>query len=164
MRVDTLPSPGKLSMGINLQNIMAKAISAVELSSISSGKSSQAAQLTVFLNFCVAAVASYIDTTAVTKVSQTINLSRPRRITVRFNQALDKNFDPQKAAFTVGSGTVERIMIDGPDVIIIMTAALTSTTNTVAYTQPAAAGDRLRAENGQLVASFTAAATTAGTF
>jgi hypothetical protein len=162
MRVDTLPSPGKLSMGINLQNIMSKAISSIELSSSATGKSSQAAQLTVFLNFCVAAIASYIDTTAVTKLSQSINLARPRRITVRFNQALDKNYEPPKTAFTVGSGTIERIMIDGPDIIIILLTALTNTTNTVAYTQPGGVNN-LRGENGQLVASFTAAATTAGT-
>lgn len=164
MRVDTLPSPGRLSQGIVLRTVMSKAISAVEINAGQSGGTSiLATQLDAFLVACRSAIAAFVNTVAPTRVSQTINLSRPRRITIRTSAELDKGFVPPTTAFAIQTGTIIRVELDGPDIILHLQGDLTSTVNTVAYTQPGAATN-VRGLNAIALASFAAQATSAGTY
>lgn len=166
MRIETLPSPGMLSMGIELRNTMAKAISAVEISAgFGGGKSHAAKKLTDFLTASAAAIAGFLDVTAPTVVSRTIVLDRfgvANTLRIRHSEDLDAQYVPLPAAFTIAGVTkvISKVCVEGPDVLITVTVPwVTGNVSTVAYTQPGAATN-LRDLSANLLATYTAAAIT----
>ena len=168
MRVETLPSPGILSMGIRLRTEAARAISAVEMNaglSVNGGKSVSAKALSDFFTACAAAVAGFIDVVAPTVLSRSIPVGDlgGNWIRVRHSEGLDPAYVPAPAAFVVAgvARTVTAVKIQGPDVMLQVNAPfVTGNAPTVAYTQPGGAGN-LRDLSGNLLASYTAQAVTA---
>ena len=164
MRKDSLPSPGMLSMGINLQSTMARAISAVEISaSLQGGTTAVAKQLDNFLVAARNAIATFIDAVAPTVASRNVGAVplSGQWVRIRCSEWLDPAFVPAPAAFALASPakTIDQVKIDGPDILLHVTVPYTSgdTTATVAYTQPGAATN-IRDLSGNLLATFAAAA------
>lgn len=161
MRVDTLPSPGLLHMGHQIRTQMARTISGIEIvAGVSGGKASSAAQLTVFLNACVAAIAGFVDVVVPTITARVIPASAPNKLFISASEALDPQFVPTPAAFTIAgvAKTVSKVEIDGPFIILTVSAPwVAGNVSTVAYTQPGATTN-IRDLSGNLLASFTAAA------
>lgn len=172
MRRDSLPSPGMLNMGIDLQGRMARAISAVEVNAgQSGGVSSMAKQLDNFLVSARTAIGGFIDAVAPTVLNYTVgtaNRARPLSgmvvgnfVRIRTSKMLDRAYVPAAAAFTLGgpAKTISAVEVDGPDIILTVTAPYVSSDAgiTVAYTQPGAATN-VRDLSGNLLATFTAQA------
>lgn len=174
MRRDSLPSPGMLNMGIDLQGRMARAISAVEVNAgQSGGVSSMAKQLDNFLVAARAAIAALIDAVAPVVSSRAIGVSnvnyvdgftRNQIVRIRTSKMLDRSYIPAPAAFALASPAkvISKVDIDGPDILLYVTVPYTTadTTATVAYTQPGAATN-VRDLSGNLLATFAATAATA---
>lgn len=168
MRRESLPSPGKLSMGVKLQSEMAKAVSAVELSAAvgAGGKSSLAKQLDVFLTAAKTAIAGFIDTVLPTVSSRNVGAYADPYVVpgsivrIRTDKALDPAYVPAAAAFALASPakTISKVAIDGPDILLYVTVPYvsTDTTATVAYTKPGT--DQVRDLSGNELATFAAAA------
>lgn len=165
MRRESLPSPGKLSMGIKLQSEMAKAVSAVELQAgVSGGKSSAAKQLDNFLTAAKTAIAGFIDAVAPLVSTRVIEAANPSVIRVRYDKWMDAAYVPAGTAFAVLVATVARtvtaVRVDGPDVLLTLaTPVAAGEAVTVAYTQPGAVSN-LRDLSGNLAATYTAQAVT----
>lgn len=166
MRTDTLPSPGMLSMGINLQSTMARAISAVELQGAvpgAGGKTHAAKTLDNFLVAARTAIAGFIDAVVPSRGTMTVRPSEPDRVVIRFNKELDRKFVPAVGVFVIAGTvrTVTRVDIDGPDVVLTLNAPFASgNAYTVTYNAPGVGSNGVRDLSGNLVASWAA---TAGT-
>jgi hypothetical protein len=158
MRVETLPSPGILSMGIRLRTEAAKAISAVEIfSDRSGGTSGSATQLHTFFTACATAIASLRDTTAPTVVSRT-QATGANRIVITTSEGLDPRIIPPLTSFvTSPARTITGVTIEGTRVLVDYTGASLANGNTIAYTQPTGL-NKLQDPGGNLLATFTAAA------
>jgi hypothetical protein len=160
MRVDTLPSPGRLSMGINIRTIMAKAISALELQATYTGKATEAAQFDTFLVASRAAIAAFIDVVAPTAIAYFIKSAEASKVYVQLSEGVDPKFVPPASAFVI-AGTakvVSKVEVDGPFLILTVTVPFVNgNAATVAYTQPGGIGNA-RDLSGNLLASFTAQA------
>lgn len=166
MRVDTLPSPGLLSNGIRLRIEAAKAISAVEIVAANpgaGGRTSTAKTLDDFLVACRAAIAGFIETVAPTVVSRAIRARFPSQLLITHSEGLDPKFVPAPSAFAITgqTRTITRVEVDGPFVILTVSAPFAAGAVSVAYTQPGAATN-LRDQSGNLLASYTAQAVTNG--
>jgi hypothetical protein len=152
-------------MGIRLQSVMAKAISAVEISAMfgAGGKAAQAKQLDVFLDACKAAISGFIDVTVPTVLSRVVPVSKPEEIRILCSEELDDKFVPVTSAFAVTgvAKVVEKVYIDGPYLVVCVTVPFgaADTGILVAYTQPGATSNA-RDLSGNLLANFTAAAVT----
>lgn len=172
MRRDSLPSPGMLNMGIDLQGRMARAISAVEVNAgQSGGVSSMAKQLDTFLTAAKTAIAGFIDAVVPTVSSRTVgtaNYATPMSgqvtgnfVRIRTSKMLDRAYVPPASAFALASPAkvISNVQIDGPDIILTVTVpyVATDTTATVAYTQPGAATN-VRDLSANLLATFAATA------
>jgi hypothetical protein len=162
MRKDSLPSPGMLSMGINLQSTMSKAISAVELAAMTGagGKTSLAKQLDVFLTAAKTAIAGFIDAVAPTVLTRA--LTDASTIRIRADKWLDAQYVPVTTAFAITGTvrTVTAVRVDGPDIVLTVSAPFaTGNAINVAYTQPGAVSNA-RDLSGNLLATFAAAAVT----
>ena len=163
MRVDFLPSPGQLSMGIAIRTMMAKAISGIEIASAypgSGGKSSQAGQFDAFLVASRTAVASFIDLTVPAPTARAIRNSEPTKLYITHSEALDPKFVPPVTAFAIAGVTkvVSKVEVDGPFIILTVSVPwATGNVSTVAYTQPGATSNA-RDMAGNLLASYVAAA------
>jgi hypothetical protein len=176
MRKDSLPSPGPLSMGVQLHAVMAKAISAIEISGSAggsgAGKAPYAKQLDTFLVAARAAISGFIDAVVPTIAARISGgypdafdaagnrLPPTQVIRIRTNKQLDPSFLPATTAFAIASParTVTRVAIDGPDVVLSLSAALSvaeGATATVSYTQPGAATN-LRDLSGNVLATSAA--------
>lgn len=160
MRVDTLPSPGVLHMGLQIRTMMAKAISGIEVTAgVSGGKASAAAQLDAFLVASRTAISSFIELVLPTVASSSIRASLPNKIYLAATEGLDPQFVPGAAAFVIAGVTkvVDKVEIDGPFIILTVTVPFASgNVSTVAYTQPGSIGLRARDLSGNIMASFTA--------
>lgn len=163
MRKDSLPSPGMLSMGTALHTNLVKAVSAVELAAMTGagGKTSLAKTLDNCLVAARTAIAGFIDAVVPGVSARTAGASFPSVIRIRTDKWLDPGFVPAGTAFavTVQARTVTAVAIDGPDIILTLSAPLVAGAVSVAYTQPGAASN-VRDLSGNLLASFTAAAVT----
>lgn len=173
MRRESLPSPGMLSMGIDLQGRMARAISSVEVNAGQSGGiSSQAKQLDNFLVAARAAISAFIDAVLPVVSSRNVgaaNYAIPGSgqvagnfVRIRTSKMLDRSYVPAAAAFALASPAkvISNVQVDGPDVILTVTVPYTAadTTATVAYTAPGAGANGVRDLSGNLLATFAAAA------
>lgn len=158
MRLESLPSPGMLSMGIKLQSEAAKAISSVEIfAARNGGTSGSATQLHAFFTACATAIASLRDLTAptVTARNQTTGALTVRLTT---SEPLDPRIIPPTTAFvTSPARTITGIEIAGNQLLVTYTGASLANGNTIAYTQPTGA-NKLQDAGGNLLASFTAQA------
>jgi hypothetical protein len=160
MRVETLPSPGILSMGIRLRTEASKAISATEIfASRNGGTSGAATQLHTFFTACATAIASLRDLVAPTVSSRTA-VTGDLFFKITTNEALDPRIIPDLTSMvTAPVRTITKIEIKGFDVLVTYSGASLTNGNTVAYTQPSGA-NKLQDLGGNLLASFTAAAIT----
>lgn len=160
MRKDSLPSPGLLSMGINLQTTAAKAISAVEIAAMySGGKTSMAWQLDQFFAACRASLVSFIEVVLPTILAMTVIKDIPGEIRLFASEGVDPKFVPAGTAFAITGTvrTVTSVRIDGPYVYLVLNAPLvTGNPVSVAYTAPGV--NAVRDLSGNLLASFVAAA------
>lgn len=158
MRVESLTSPGMLSMGIKLQTEAAKAISSVEIfAARNGGTSGSATKLHSFFTACATAIASLRDLTVptVTARNQTTGANVIRLTT---SEPLDPRIIPNLTNFvTVPARTITGISIEGNVVFVEYSGASLANGNTIAYTQPAGA-NKLQDNGGSLLASFTAQA------
>lgn len=159
MRVETLPSPGILSMGIRLQSEAAKAISAVEIFAARSGTatSGSATKLHTFFTACATAIASLRDLAAptVTARNQTTGVTQVRLTT---SEPLDDHIIPPLTSFvTAPVRTITAVEIIGNQVLVSYEGAALVNANTIAYTQPPGA-NKLQDSGGNLLASFAATA------
>jgi Putative flagellar system-associated repeat len=163
MRKDSLPSPGLLSMGINLQGTAARAISAIEIAAqYSGGKTSMAYQLDQFFAACRTALTAFIDVIVPTILTMLVVKDVPLEIRLAASEGLDPKFVPAGTAFAITgtARTVSAVRIDGPYVYLTLSAPLaTGNPVSVAYTQPGAASN-LRDLSGNLLASYIATAAT----
>lgn len=160
MRVDTLPSPGRLSMGIQIRTIMAKAISAIELQGTYTGKATEAWQFDQFLQACRTAVATFIETVAPTVLARFINSAEANKVYIQASEGIDPKFVPLPAAFAITgvAKTISKVEIDGPYIVLTVTVPFVNgNVSNVAYTQPGGAAN-LRDLSGNLLASFAATA------
>lgn len=169
MRKDTLPSPGPLSMGLQLHACMAKAISSIEISSVGgAGKAPYAARLDAFLVAARTAIATYIDAVVPTVLTRTVGTVPATRmfgqdwltgqiVRVRTSKELDRSYVPAPAAFAIAGSTISYVQVEGPDILLLLAApvAVGDGTKTVAYTQPGAVSN-VRDLSGNLLASFVA--------
>jgi hypothetical protein len=165
MRVSTLPSPGLLSNGIRIRIEAAKAISAVEINAgipANSGKSKTAKPLADFFTACIAAISGLYDVVAPTIATRSATPTNTKRITLTYNEGLNKANVPDKTDFVVTGQvrTVDKVTIDGPFVHVDVTVALAAGAVSIAYTQSATAAKRLQDASGNQAASFTATAVT----
>jgi len=164
MRIETLPSPGSLSQGIQLRNVAAQAISAVEINAAipgGGGKSSYAKSLADFFTACATAVTGFVDAVVPTVTARTIAANEANTVRLKIDKGLDPRFVPDASAFAMTTPTkvVSKVAIDGPFLVITVTVPYTAadTDVKVAYTQPGATSNA-RDFSGNLLASFTAAA------
>ena len=161
MRIETLPSPGLLSNSIDLRSAAARAISKIEVTASRSagGVTSGANALHVFFTACATAVAALRDLVVPTIASRTAPATGATEVTLTYSEGLDPNFIPPTSAFVFSPvKTVSAVRVEGTKVILSLTTAVANG-NTVAYTQPVAAGTlKLRDPAGNEPVSFTAAA------
>lgn len=159
MRIETLPSPGALSMGLRLRTEAAKAISHVEImADLSGGKVDTANSLHAFFTACATAVASLRDLTVPTFVRAFGNKSTPSTIVFEVSEGLDPSAVPPVTAFTVAgpSRTVTAVAISGKTAVLTLSAALLpADVPTVAY-----AGTVLQDTAGNKLAAVPATAIT----
>lgn len=160
MRVETLPTPGMLSMGIRLRTEASKAISSVEIfAGRNGGTSGAATQLHAFFTACATAIASLRDLVAPTVASRTqptgVNL-----VTITTSEPLDPRIIPPTTSFvTAPVRTITSVVIDGLKVQVAYDGAALANGNTIAYTQPGGL-NKLQDAGGNLLASFGASAIT----
>lgn len=158
MRLETLPSPGMLSMGIRLQTEAAKAISSVEIfASRNGGTSGSATQLHTFFTACATAIAALRDLAVptVTARNQTTGVQLVRLTT---SEPLDPRIIPPLTSFvTAPARTITGIEIVGNQVRVSYTGTALLNSETIAYTQPGGL-NKLQDAGGNLLASFTAQA------
>lgn len=175
MRKDSLPSPGPLSMGVQLHACTAKAISAIEIASVGGGgKAPYAKRLDDFLVAARTAIAAYIDAVVPTVVSRQVGgvaaqyvggvqVTNASQVRIRTSKELDRSYVPAASAFALASPAkvISDVRLDGPDIVLTVTVPYTTgdTTATVAYTQPGAATN-VRDLSGNLLATFAATAAT----
>ena len=156
MRLESLPSPGMLSMGIRLQTEAAKAISSVEIfAARNGGTSGTATRLHAFFTACATAIASLCDLTAptVTARNQTAGSNVIRMTT---SEPLDPRIIPDLTSMvTSPARTITRIYIEGTVLNVEYSGAPLANGNTIAYTQPSGA-NKLQDNGGNLLASFAA--------
>ena len=161
MRVDTLPSPGLLHMGLQIRTQMAQTISGIEIvAGATGGKASQAAQFDAFLVACRTAISTFIEVVAPTITARAIRASEPTKLYLLAGEGLDPKFVPPVTAFAIAGVTkvVSKVEIDGPFIVLTVTVPwVFGNVSTVAYTQPGATTNA-RDLSGNLLASFTAAA------
>ena len=161
MRVDSLPSPGLLHMGMQIRTQMAQTISGIEIvAGATGGKASQASQFDLFLQACRTAIAGFIEVVVPTVSSRAIRASEPNKLYITASEGLDPKFTPLPAAFTIAGVTkvVQKVEIDGPFIILTVTVPwVFGNVSTVAYTQPGATTNA-RDLSGNLLASFAAQA------
>lgn len=160
MRVETLPTPGMLSMGIRLRTEASKAISSVEIfAGRNGGTSGAATQLHAFFTACATAIASLRDLVAPTVVSRT-GTTGVNRVVITTSEALDPRIIPPLTAFVTSPvRTITDISIDGLKINVDYDGVALVNANTIAYTQPGTA-NKLQDLGGNLLASFTASAIT----
>lgn len=160
MRIETLLSPGLLSMGVRLRVEAAKAISAIEINAARTpgGKTQSAATLSAFFSDCASKLSGLIDAVLPT-VSARI-ASSATQITISFSEAMDTSVIPALSTFVLATGTgtgtplkTSLAWVDSTHLKIVGTVM--SAGNTVTYTAPAVSFLRDRA--GNKLASFTGA-------
>ena len=154
MRVETLPSPGQLSMGIRLRTVAAQAISGVEITAgrTPGGKTGAASELASFFTACASALSSLSDVAAPTVSTRVRNSATQSTIT--FNEPLSTSVVPAASAFTISGGsTVTGVAVVGSTIVLTGTGHTAG--QTVTYTQPAV--NAARDPAGNLVASFSGA-------
>lgn len=153
MRIEDLPSPGFLALGINLRTIAARAISYVEtVAGLSGGTTSSANALHTFFTACATAVASLRDLTAPTVATRVRTATNTVQIT--FNEPLDVGFVPATSAFVfTPARVVTAVSVAGRVVTIAATGAIVG--DSVAYTAPGS--NSLRDPAGNAVANFSGA-------
>lgn len=161
MRVETLLSPGLLSMGLRLRTEAAKAISAAEIQSAHTpgGKSSTAATLSAFFTDCASKLSTLVDTTAPTVTGRAATSAT--QITIAFSESMDQTVLPAKSAFAVAQGSAggapgaitSVAWVDATHLKLVGTAFAAG--NTVTYTKPAS--NTVRDLAGNDAASFTGA-------
>ena len=160
MRIESLLTPGQLSMGIRLRTEAAKAISAVEIFAAKAGGTSGSA--TVLYNFftdCATKLATLRDTVAPT-VSTRTQPTGGNTITLTMSEPLDARIIPDLTSFvTAPVRTITGVAIDGTKVLVTYSGVSLANGNTIAYTQPGGA-NKLQDSGGNLVATFAAAAIT----
>lgn len=159
MRVDFLPSPGQLSMGINIRVIMARAISSIELAGRFTGKASQAKSFDTFLVAARAAIATFIDAVLPTYVSGLIGAATPTRLVLTYSEALDPKIVPVASSFVSSPvRTFSSIVVQGTTVTLTATVAFAAGVTTVTYTAPGT--NALRDTSGNLLATHGPSAVT----
>lgn len=158
MRIETLLSPGVLSMGYRLRTEAAKAISSVEIFAGRNGGVSQSATvLHAFFTDCASKIAGLRDTTAPT-VSARNQAVGANVVVLTTSEPLDPRILPDLTSFvTAPARTITGVEIVGNKVNVTYSGASLANGNTIAYTQPSGA-NKLQDPAGNLLASFTAAA------
>lgn len=163
MRPSNLPSPGLVHRGLELRNIAAAAVSAVEtVAAKSGGITSGANSLHAFFTACATAVNSFRDTVTPTVSARNAAATAPKLVIVTFSEGLRSDTVPLASAFTFSpANPVTGAYIDGTKLYLTVTNAVANG-NTIAYTQPAteAAGPKLQDIAGNLVATWAASAIT----
>jgi hypothetical protein len=165
MRVNDLPSAGLLSNGTRIRIEAAKAISAVQVNAgiaANAGKSSNAKPLKDFFDFASAQLTALLDVVVPVIVARSITSSNTSRLTLTYGEGLDKTHVPAPADFAITGQvrTITKVTIDGPFVHLDVSAPFVAGAVNVAYTQPAAAINRLQDISNNFAASFTATAVT----
>ena len=160
MRLETLPTPGMLSMGIRLRTEASKAISAVEIfAGRNGGTSGSATQLHAFFTACATAIASLRDLVAPTLGAIT-QPTGSNTVSITTSEPLDPRIIPTLTSFvTAPARVISGVTVAGNKVLVEYTGASLANGNTIAYTQPAGA-NKLQDGGGNLLASFTATAIT----
>ena len=160
MRLETLPTPGMLSMGISLRTEASKAISAVEIfAGRNGGTSGAATQLHTFFTACATAIAALRDLTAPTVSSRT-GATGINRVTITTSEPLDPRIIPPFTSFvTAPVRTITNVTIVGNTILVDYDGVALVNTNTIAYTQPGGL-NKLQDAGGNLLATFAAAAIT----
>lgn len=158
MRLETLPSPGMLSMGIRLQTEAAKAISSVEIfAARNGGTSGSATKLHTFFTACATAIAALRDLTAPTVTARTQPVGA-FVVTLDTSEPLDPRIIPPTTSFvTAPVRTITAVEIVGSAVKVTYEGASLANGNTIAYTQPGGL-NKLQDAGGTLLASFAATA------
>ena len=154
MRVEDLPSPGPLSLGINLRTVAARAISSVEViaSVTPGGKTSSANLLHTFFTACATAIATLRDTVLPTVATRVRTAASTAVITL--SEDLDPASVPANSAFVfTPARTVTAVAVSGRKVTITATGAIVG--DSVAYTKPGT--NMLKDLAGNEVANFSGA-------
>lgn len=160
MRIETLLSPGLLSMGIRLRVEASKAISAIEITAgrTPGGKTQAAATLAAFFTDCASKLSGLIDAVLPTVALRVA--SSATQITIAFSEAMDTSVIPALSTFVLATGTgtgtplkSSLAWVDPTHLKIVGTVF--SAGNTVTYTAPAVSFLRDRA--GNKLASFSGA-------
>lgn len=160
MRVDTLPSPGLLHMGLQIRTMMAKTISGIEIvAGLTGGKASQASQFDTFLIACRTAIADFIDAVLPTYTSGVIALATPTKLVLTYSEELDATIVPAVGSFvTSPAKTFSSVVVSGATVTLTATTAFAAGVTTVTYTAPGT--NALRDASGNLLATHGPSAIT----
>lgn len=164
MRDELLPSPGFIPSGHRLRSEVTKAISYVEtMAGLKGGFTEQAKSLTVFLDACKAAVATFIEVVLPTYVSSAILAASPTKLTITLSEGLDPAYVPAAGSFVSSPAkTFSSVAIVGNTVVLTATTAFAAGATTIAYTAPGAPANGLRDTSGNLLATFAAQSVTNG--
>ena len=165
MRVSDLPSAGLLSNGTRIRIEASKAISSVQINAgiaANAGKSRSAKQLKDFFDFCSTTLTTFLEVVAPAIAARSISASNPLRLTLTYNEGLDKRFVPDVGDFAITGQvrTVTKVTIDGPFVYLDVNSPFVAGAVNVAYTQSATVAKRLQDQSNNQAASFTATAVT----
>ena len=160
MRIETLPSPGMLSMGIRLQMEAAKAISSVEIfAGRNGGTSGSATKLHTFFTACATAIAALRDLTAPTVATRTQALG-VNTVIITTSEPLDPRIIPPTTSFVTNPvRVINNVEIVGLQVKVSYDGVALVNTNTIAYTAPGGA-NKLQDMGGTVLANFAASAIT----
>jgi len=158
MRIETLPSPGLLSMGFRLQSEATKAISSVEIfSARNGGTSGSATKLHAFFTACATAIASLRDL-AVPTVTARNQVLGVNTVVITTSEPLDPRIIPDLTSFvTAPVRVINKVEIIGLTVQVSYDGVALTNGNTIAYTQPSGL-NKLQDAGANLLASFAAAA------
>lgn len=152
MRLDTLLSPGLLSVGHQLRSFAARAISAVEIHAArsTSGKSSMAKPLSDFFTDCASKLSTFIDIVLPTVTTRV--RTNATTATITFSEALEATSTPASAFVFTPARTLSSVVVSGTTVVI--TGVGITAGDSVAYTKPTN-GEALQDPAGNEVANFS---------
>lgn len=150
MRITGLPTPGPLSVAVELRRVAAFAISSLEIVAMRapSHKVSWAGQLQTFFTACAAACAPYVQAT-LTVVSRVANSAT--QVTVTFSGPLDAATPAPSAFALTGGAVVTGVTVVGSTVVLAGTGMAVG--QTLTYTAPVTGF--LRDSTGVAIANFT---------
>lgn len=160
MRASDLTSPGVLSMGQQLRQVAAQAISQAQITANKTpgGKTRMAGQLQAFFEDCSDSLDAIVDVTAPTYSSSQVANATPTKVRITFSENMDQSVVPALAALTLGGTAKTKSSVQWESATVLSITVTVAYANgnsiTVAYTKPDT--NYLRDLAGNAVASFTA--------